>query len=393
MKILHIFYGNNYAGGASYSMFNLVKYLNDDGYTVCVAVPWTPQHDMYLDLKGEGIETFEMIIPWWVWSREDSGLLGFVKNILKILFFCFMFIPAEIVIFWNIRKRNITVVHIGGAVICSGALSAIVLGLPLIWHLRELVEEDHNLRWIFRRFSRFLFAKADVLIPISNTVCEKYENMLNRKSGFCTIYNGVFESCRKVSKRQILLAPTIRLCFASGLSATKGIEVALEALTQMAPEDRQSFHLSIFGRANDNQIRHLQENIVKNKLENTVDFQGYTKNLRAKLLDQDIMLVCSQFEAFGRVTAEGMYAGCLVIGSDSGGTKELIGNSQGILFKVNDSKRLSNILLTVRNHRSEARNIAAIGQSYALHSFSYEVYCRDVEKIYNSIKEKQVVEV
>ena len=44
------------------------------------------------------------------------------------------------------------------------------------------------------------------------------------------------------------------------------------------------------------------------------------------------LIVASRFEGFGRMTAEAAFMGCLVIGRNTGGTKEIIDKTGGFLF-------------------------------------------------------------
>jgi glycosyltransferase involved in cell wall biosynthesis len=45
-----------------------------------------------------------------------------------------------------------------------------------------------------------------------------------------------------------------------------------------------------------------------------------------------------------------MATGCAVIGTDSGGTAELLADGRGWTFPAGDSDALANALLTLRNH-------------------------------------------
>ena len=48
------------------------------------------------------------------------------------------------------------------------------------------------------------------------------------------------------------------------------------------------------------------------------------------------LIVGSYNEGFGRMTAEAAFAGCLVIGRNSGGTKEILKKTGGYTFVNND---------------------------------------------------------
>ena len=64
-------------------------------------------------------------------------------------------------------------------------------------------------------------------------------------------------------------------------------------------------------------------------LKEEVTFLPYVNNLTELRENSDFALVCSRMEALGRVAIEAMLAGLPVIGADTGGTKELIGENRG----------------------------------------------------------------
>ncbi len=70
-------------------------------------------------------------------------------------------------------------------------------------------------------------------------------------------------------------------------------------------------------------------------LKEEVTFLPYVNNLTELRENSDFALVCSRMEALGRVAIEAMLAGLPVIGADTGGTKELIGENEerGYLYR------------------------------------------------------------
>ena len=77
----------------------------------------------------------------------------------------------------------------------------------------------------------------------------------------------------------------------------------------------------------------------------------------------------SKSDGLGRVTLEGMLAGCLVIGRAAGATVELIQNGvNGLTYK--NSEGLENILdHAVPDNQKMCQEIAKSGQKYALEQF------------------------
>ena len=95
------------------------------------------------------------------------------------------------------------------------------------------------------------------------------------------------------------------------------------------------------------------------------------------------LLMCSKYEAFGRVTAEAMLNDCLVIGRNSGGTPELIEHGKtGFLFNTNDE-------LTVLMEKvlsMDTTDIRDRAKEKAINSFTEEVSAEQLKLVYDSLR-------
>ena len=99
-------------------------------------------------------------------------------------------------------------------------------------------------------------------------------------------------------------------------------------------------------------------------------------------------LMCSKNEALGRVTIEAMFAGCPVLGRNSGGTKELIRHgTNGYLYNdIDEGVRYLNLLI---DQSDMTRLLVNEGRNFAINNFSEEVYGKKIIDIYKSlIKQK-----
>lgn len=81
-----------------------------------------------------------------------------------------------------------------------------------------------------------------------------------------------------------------------------------------------------------------------------VHFRPYEPYPRNAFIASDVVVVCSTQESVGSVTLEAMASGCAIIGTDSGGTAELLSGGRGWTFPAGDSDALAEALLTLRNH-------------------------------------------
>ena len=95
-------------------------------------------------------------------------------------------------------------------------------------------------------------------------------------------------------------------------------------------------------------------------------------------------------EAFGRVTAEGMMAGKIVIGSNTGGTAELIGRNEqrGYLYIWNNPDELAEKIKYVISHPSEVMKKRKKAQKFILKITDLDAYTTKLKRIYDKIQRK-----
>ena len=121
--------------------------------------------------------------------------------------------------------------------------------------------------------------------------------------------------------------------------------------------------------------------VDKYKLNNNVHFLGQCNNILEIFGNVDILCMSSKCEAFGRVTVEGMLTGCLIIGSDSGGTSELISDQQtGYLFEKGNYEMLAEKIKVSIDNKEKSRKLAKAGQIDAYNNYNSE---NNAKKIYN----------
>ena len=126
---------------------------------------------------------------------------------------------------------------------------------------------------------------------------------------------------------------TVRLMFAGRLHPTKGIDLLLEALALL--KEKYRFRLSIYGRGE-------MEGALKERFgrESWVHFAGFVtaEEVVRAIIRHDVVCTPSVWaEVYGRVTAQALMMGIPVIGSNIGGTSELVRHKiTGLLLRPGD---------------------------------------------------------
>ena len=133
------------------------------------------------------------------------------------------------------------------------------------------------------------------------------------------------------------------IVFLGRLVSQKGIHLLLNALADLKQKNITP-NLTIIGQGpEENNLHKLTQRF---DLVNQVVFTGIQigQQLTKTLNEHKIMVVPSiSNEGFGIVALEGIACGCVVIGSNSGGIKEAIGNC-GVTFPNGDTQALTQVL-------------------------------------------------
>lgn len=149
----------------------------------------------------------------------------------------------------------------------------------------------------------------------------------------------------KDSAREELSLPKDKLIFGliGRFDPQKGQLLLIEAMNKCL---NKNFHVVFLGEPTlhegDDYVRKLKESIDKFELGDRVHLRPYRKDIITFYTAIDWFVMASKAETFGMVTIESLACGTPVLGSNAGGTPEILGDSKGgRLFKTLDSNDLA----------------------------------------------------
>jgi len=131
--------------------------------------------------------------------------------------------------------------------------------------------------------------------------------------------------------------------------------------------------------------KELEEEIVKNKMENKIFLLGYRKDIIQLLFMSDLLVSCSIREGLPKNVMEAMACGLPVIAANNRGHRDLIHNEEnGMLIKIGDSIGLKQSIEKLKNSK-ELRLKMGEENLKIIKNFSLKIAISEIEKIYQIV--------
>ncbi len=176
----------------------------------------------------------------------------------------------------------------------------------------------------------------------------------------------------------------LRLLYFGSLLPHKGVHTAIEALGILKKRglgDR--VELTIIGSGHPDYQAHLQKLIADLEVSSIVCFAGRVPRdeIPAHLRRFDVFLFTSIWEEpFGRTIIEAMAAGLVVIGSNTGGSREIFQHyDTNLLYQPGDPHELASRIEQILCNPSMRQHLVALGRDIVLKHFSLNRIADDFE--------------
>ena len=384
MKILVVAHDNDFSGGANRSLMMVIDRLIKE-YNVEVEV-LVPRKDggLIRKLKESGIKYYYYGMYFGAMSsiRKDG------KDILRIGKVYIGYIIEHLLSIKVARKlkdKNYDLVYTNTRIPVIGAKIAKRLKIPHVCHVREFGAERPL--WGFWGY-KDIYNMSDKIICISEALKQRFaENVPEDK--LITIHNGIDsplglevpDNCKK---------ETFDLILTGRIVPDKGQDEAIEALHILNDKGYKNIILHIVGSLNSKTHVEWYEEKIKRmvrdyNLEDNVIFHGEVNDMVSIRKEMDVELMCAIRETFGRVTVEGMRSGLALIGTNTGGTVEIIKDKEtGLLYQQGSKEDLADKIELLYNDREYLKKIARNGYEYSQVNFTPD---KNVENIYEVFKD------
>lgn len=376
MKIALFSSDNNVQSGAFRAEISLIADLKKKGHEVYLILPCLGSGTKVA--KESKIKHKIILSIGWV--------CFYPKTIIDILFYIItrpINAIAAIKTRAFLRKNCFDLVSINTAWNGVGGEVAQKLGIPVVWHLREMLERGQNHRFFSRKKSYKILNNSNLLLPVTKVVYRYYENKINRDK-MKVIYDGVKINSFHYPQKKLFTDKTIHILMIGRVMKQKGQHIGIKALNDLS---KYNFDVTIVGYISAHNKRKLLK--LGNKIKKRIAFVGVSKDVKEFYRNSDLFLMNSIGEAFGLVTVEAMLSGLPVIAAKCDGTSEIISDEKyGYYYKPSDYLDLKNKIEYVFNHKKEASKKARAGQTHAYKNFSSKSNSNLIEQAYLSVINK-----
>lgn len=376
MKILFVNNSKDFPGSAI-SLLNLFRGLTKRGVQILVVGPKMESHKFLDELQCLNIDYVVVNNPKNIWPkiRKESNrkiIVSYIQWPIKVVRLLFQSISSEKRISKIISKYHPDIIHSNSGVIHEGLKCARRSSIPHVFHLREYQDLDFGMKIYPSKKSFMRLLRRSYVITITEDILHHFH--LDDYTKARVIYNGIYP--RDKVKRHWPKQKTFLCC--SRINESKGHEDVIRAFSRFSIENHD-YKLVILGYGAEDYVLKLKELAASLGCEDKISWPGFVENPFDYMAQSMSLLVASRSEGFGRMTAEAAFAGTVVIGRNSGGTKEILTNTGGLLFDTNDGMYEA-MCKVAHLSREEYERIVFGAQSFAIDHYSNE---SNIDNTYN----------
>lgn len=373
MKILFVtHYGELY--GANLSMCNVVREINkkeENQAEILSLSTFCPELEEWCNENN--IKLYKKQFYNTTYSIND-GIVGYIKSYGK-----FKINKIKVRCIDNmIKTEKYDIIHSNTMATLVGAMIAKRNSIKHIWHIREFMEEDYGIHQLNCKEANKLIEYTNLFIAISSSIKNKYKKKLP-KDKIKLIYNGVpNNSIARIPHKKVIFVVL------GVIRKEKGTLEAVKAFKDaISKANNKNAELWIIGGDLNSEDEYIKKVIFEsNNTDGIIKLFGYKKNVNKYLAQADVGIVCSEKEAFGRVTIEFLQNGLFIIGTNSGGTKEIINKSEyGMLYMPGEYEKMSKCISYCLEHK-ECINANADSRMMRANDFTIERCAREIMRVY-----------
>lgn len=379
-------------GGGEIALLNLVRYLDPEKISPLVVV----------GASGPLVERFRTgIVPHVLplsarVTATQKGNLGIaslfrIREVLHLVSYV-----CRLASF--IRRHRVDLIHTNSLKAdIIGGLAGRLARRPVIWHVRDRIDEDYLPGSVVRIFRALCHIVPSHVIANSAATLDTLSAGNPRTSNSL---RSTFSNARMSVVHDGTHLPPLpqengqdtdffRIGLIGRISPWKGQHIFLQAAALVAKRFSNARFVvigaALFGEdAYDRKVRELSRSLG---IENLVEFTGFCDDIQSAIAGLHLIVHASTTgEPFGQVIIEGMAAGKPVVATNGGGVPEIVEDRKtGILVPMGDATAMADAICEVLNDPEQARAMGALGRERVELHFTIERTAKSVENVYQHV--------
>jgi glycosyltransferase involved in cell wall biosynthesis len=177
---------------------------------------------------------------------------------------------------------------------------------------------------------------------------------------------------------------SIIICCIARLDYQKNLELLIPITKKLLISTKKKVTINVIGVGNnDNELKNL---IDKEKLTDTINLRGFTKDTSFWLNDAHLFLSTSRWEGMPLSILEASAHGLPVVASDVIGNKDAVTNEvTGYLYPVEQPEKAAAFVLEILNDKNLYEQMSKKGKENVQKNFSLKVMAQKTEHLYLSL--------
>jgi glycosyltransferase involved in cell wall biosynthesis len=380
-------------GGAELSLLELVSRLGDS-YEFHLLIP--AEGPLRAAAERAGAKTW--ILPWpeAICRTGETAMRAGPVQLLR----------AAMNLRSFARELSALLEEIDPAAFITNAVKAHIVGalarrrkdIPLIWYMRDGLED----RILSRKLLRLLSRRCDLAICISQYVLSQLREYVSPTLPAQAIYNIVDLSRFHPG---VLPASDLRKApdevwfgIVGPVTPLKGHDVFLEAAEKVVEQLPNAVFVIVGNNSYFTEAGHGYQELLQRQsaklLGDRVKFLGFRNDVPAVLSQLDVLVQANRGpEGLGRSLLEAMACGVPVIAVDKWGPRELVRHGEtGLLFAPLDAEGLAKHMVTLGRDESLRRFMGKLGHSWMQENFVARKLAGEVGQLLASVIASQLQE-
>jgi glycosyltransferase involved in cell wall biosynthesis len=386
-KVLHIL--NSAGGGAALSTLSLIDHLKAQGIASAAVChdAGTAEERRALQEAVDG-EVLFMRLYWWnrkirtpAWRRPlvearqivaTGWSLGSAARVAEAA-----------------QRWHADLIHTNTILVPEGGRAARTLGLPHVWHLRELLGPGHPFRLTREgpAFGRYMAHYCSKLVANSQTSAELIRDWLPNNL-LAVVPNGI--DLARFAARPEPTNGRISIGMVGNLtSRSKKHALFIEAASLVDPSLPIQWRIyghdpSQGGAAHgDSYINELHAQVARLNLGDRLRFAGFHSDPARIMSEIDVLVHPADNESFGRVVVEAMAASLPVVGMRGGGVAEIVLDGEtGLLSEPDNARDLAQKIEQLARDPLRCRQFGLAGRQRAEANYSVAACAEGIVRVY-----------